>query len=178
MKSMLALTAVCAAVFIAGCAPSVTVNYDYDTEYDFAPLKIYAWLPIKSTGQVSELRIRRFVNAVNNQLQSQGYTLNAENPDFLLAIHGATKEQINVTDWGYGYGPRWGAGWGGGYRDVDVSQWTEGTIFIDIVDAESRQMVWRGTAQTEVEEGLSPDKQQQKYADICARLFANFPPKK
>jgi hypothetical protein len=173
---MLFLAVFCFVAVATGCTPSVTVNHDYDTEYDFAPLKVYAWLPIKSTGNVSELRIRRFVNAVNSQLQAQGYTLSTDNPDFLVAVHGATKEQINVTNWGYGYGPRWGRGWGAGYGDIDVSQWTEGTIFVDIVDAGSRNMVWRGSAQTEVDDSASPEKQEQRYADIVARLFAKFPP--
>jgi hypothetical protein len=173
MKSLLLLVIVCVGSVTAGCTPSVTVNYDYDTEYDFSPLKVYAWLPIKSTGNISELRIRRMVDAINNQLQSQGYTLSTDNPDFLVAVHGTTKEQINVTDWGYGYGPRWG----GGYRDIDVSQYTEGTIFVDVVDAGTRHMVWRGTAQTEVDQSASPEEQKRRFADVAARLFANFPPK-
>lgn len=176
MKSMLCLAVVCFAAIIAGCAPSVTVNYDYDTEYNFAPLKVYAWIPIKATGSVSELRIRRFVDALNNQLQAKGYTLSTDNPDFLVAVHGSTKEQINVTDSGYGYGPRYGRGWGTGYSDIDVYQYTEGTVFVDIVDAESRHMVWRGTAQTEVDDSASPEKQEQRFAEIAARLFSNFPP--
>jgi hypothetical protein len=160
-------------VLVACGGPSVSVNFDYDTEYDFTGLKTYAYLPIKSTGTVSELRIRRFVDAVNNQLQQQGYTLTTDNPDFLVALHSSTREKTDITDWGYGYG-----GWYGGYRDIDVSQYTEGTIFVDIVDPESRQLVWRGTATSAVDESASPDQQKKRFAEIVARLFANFPPKR
>jgi hypothetical protein len=164
------------AVVVAACGgPSVSVNYDYDTEYDFSNLKRYAYLPIKSIGTVSELKIRRFVDAVNNELQKQGYTLSTENPDFLVALHSASKEKTDITDWGYGMGPR--SRWYGGYRDIDVTQYTEGTVFVDIVDPESRNLVWRGTATTAVDDSMSPDKQKERFASIAARIFANFPPK-
>jgi len=158
-----------------GCGSSISVSHDWDREYDFEALKVYAWIPITSTGRTSELKIRRMVDAINNQLQSQGYTLSTDNPDFLVALHGTTKEQMDVTNWGYGYGARWGAGWGGG---VDVSQWTEGTLIVDIVDAESRHMIWRGTAQAAVDQGASPEKQEERFAKGAAQLFSKFPPKK
>ena len=160
-------------IAVACGGPSVSVNYDYDTEYDFSNLKSYAYLPIKSIGTVSELKIRRFVDAINNHLQAQGYTLTTDNPDFLVALHSSTKEKTNIMDWGYGYG-----GWYGGYRDIDVSQYTEGTVFVDIVDPESRNLVWRGTATAEVDDSASPDKQSERFAELAARIFANFPPKK
>jgi hypothetical protein len=167
------LLAALSVVAIACGGPSVSVNFDYDTEYDFSGMKRYAYLPIKSIGTVSELKVRRFIDAVNTELQNQGYTLSTDNPDFLIALHSATKEKTDVTDWGYGYG-----GWYGGYRDIDVSQYTEGTIFVDIVDPESRNLVWRGTATSAVDDSASPDKQNQQFAQIAARLFSNFPPKK
>jgi hypothetical protein len=152
--------------------PSVSIHFDYDTSYDFSNLKTYAYLPIKSTGTISELKIRRFVDAINAQLQKQGYTLNKDHPDFLIALHSSTREKTDITDWGYGYG-----GWYGGYRDIDVSQYTEGTIFVDIVDPKTRDLVWRGTATSAVDESASPEQQKKRFAEIAARLFANFPPK-
>ena len=99
-KRIPALLAALAVAAVACGGPSVSVNFDYDTEYDFSDLKKYAYLPIKSIGTVSELKIRRFIDAVNNQLQTQGYTLSTDNPDFLVALHSATKENTNITDWG------------------------------------------------------------------------------
>jgi hypothetical protein len=31
-------------------------------------------------------------------------------------------------------------------RSVDVNQYTEGTLIVDMVEAASKQLVWRGTA--------------------------------
>jgi len=167
LAALLVVTAACG-------GPSVSVNFDYDTEYDFSGMQKYAYLPIKSVGTVSELKIRRFIDAVNNQLQTQGYTLSTEDPDFLVALHSASKDKTNITDWGYGMGRR---GWGG-TRDIDVTQYTEGTIFVDVVDPETRQLVWRGTATSAVDDSASPDKQKKQFAQIAERLFSKFPPKK
>lgn len=162
-----------AVLFLSGACggPSVSVNFDYDTEYDFSGMKNYAYLPIKSIGTVSELKVRRFVDALNNELQSQGYQLSAEEPDFLIALHSSTAEKVDVTDWGYGYGR-----WYGGYRNIDVTQYTEGTVLVDIVDPSTRQLVWRATARSAVDDSMNPDQRNQRFAGIAARLFANFPP--
>ena len=174
MISRVLLAAVVVVVLMAtACGgPSVSVNFDYDQSYDFSNMKNYAYLPIKSIGTVSELRVRRFIDAINNELQTQGYVLTTENPDFLIAMHSSTKDKTDVSSWGYGYG-----GWYGGYRDIDVSHYTEGTIFVDIVDPESRNLIWRGTAQSVVDPSASADEQNKVFAQIATRLFANFPPK-
>lgn len=165
------LVAVSLLIAMACGGPSVSVNFDYDVGYDFSGLERYAYLPIKSIGTVSELRVRRFIDAVNNELQTQGYTLSTDNPDFLIALHSSSRQKTDVSDWGYAYG-----GWYGGYRDIDVSQYTEGTIFVDIVDPASRELVWRATATSAVDDSMSPDEQQKRFAQLAARLFANFPP--
>lgn len=152
--------------------PSVSVKFDYDQGYDFSNMTKYAYVPIKSIGNVSELRVRRFIDAIDNELKAEGYTLTTEDPDFLVAMHSSTTEKTDVNSWGYGYG-----GWYGGYRDIDVSHYTEGTVFVDIVDPESRNLVWRGTAQSTVDPSASADEQNKVFAQIATRLFANFPPK-
>jgi len=174
MTSRVLLAVAALALLMTGACggPSVSINYDYDQSYDFSNMKNYAYLPIKSIGTVSELRVRRFIDAVNNELKNQGYVLTTDNPDFLIALHSATQQKTDINSWGYGYG-----GWYGGYRDIDVSHYTEGTIFVDIVDPQTRNLVWRGTAQSEVDPSASADEQNRLFAQIATRLFANFPPK-
>ena len=171
-KVLMATAAVVVLTALACGGPSVSVNFDYDQGYDFSNMKNFAYLPIKSIGTVSELRVRRFVDAINNELQTQGYILTTENPDFLVAMHSSTQEKTDVSSYGYSYGPRWG-----GYRDVDVSHYTEGTVFVDIVDPDSRNLIWRGTAQSTVDPSAGADEQNKVFAQIATRLFANFPPK-
>ena len=64
-------------------------------------------------------------------------------PDFRVAVHFGSREKVQVTDWGYGYAPSRRYYGGGG---VDVYTYTEGTLILDVVDATSEQLLWRGSA--------------------------------
>jgi len=173
MKTIISGIGIALLVFIFGCASSVSVKHDYDPGYNFTNLKTYDWLPVKSENlEISELRIKRFQNAVNQELAAKGKTLSSENPDFLIALHGMTKTRVNVTDWGYSYGPYWRAG----YRDVDVSSYEEGTIFLDFVDAESKELFWRGVGTGVAEPNLSAEQQEKKFASAASKLLEKFPP--
>ncbi|UCE01544.1 MAG: DUF4136 domain-containing protein [Candidatus Latescibacterota bacterium] len=174
MNGKIGVALCCWMILSVGCGSSVSINHDYDPSYDFSALTTYAWLPIKAAPQMSELRIRRFVNAVDAQMQAKGIQLSTDNPSFLIAMHGSTQQAISVQDYGYSYGP----GWGPRTRDVSVTSYEEGTVFVDLVDGETRQLFWRGIATGAAEPSLSPEQQERKFNDVAARLFANFPPRK
>jgi hypothetical protein len=160
---------------MAGCAPSISVTHDYDSAYNFSNLKTYAWIPIKA-GLVSELKIKRFQDAIDKELQAKGMTINNENPDFLIALQGTTENKVNVTDYGYGYGGWYGHGYGYGGHNVDVTTYKEGTLFLDFVDARSKEMFWRGAGTSVVEPDLTAEEQENKFAVAASKLLAPFPP--
>ena len=75
---------------------------------------------------------------------AKGFT-KSENPDLLVSIFTKTKENINIyqNNFGWGYGWGWNPWyWGNGYNTV--SSTTEGTLYIDFIDAKSMELVWQG----------------------------------
>ena len=58
----------------------------------------------------------------------------------MVAYYVTTRKALNVQDYGYGP-PRWF-----GRRDIRVDQYTEGTLTVDLIDATTHQLVWRGRA--------------------------------
>jgi hypothetical protein len=175
-----------------GCAPSVSVNYDYDKNVDFKALNKFAWLAAPATASGSlETVIRsntildsRIKAAVNDQMALKGYLLapDSTQADLLLTYHVGTKDKVDVTNWGYGYGSYGGwygyggyGGYGGG-GGVDVYQYTEGTLILDIVDVNSRNLVWRGSAQGTLDPNASTEKREQRIKDAVAKMMANYPP--
>ena len=87
---------------------------------------------------ITENRVRR---AVDNSLSAGGYRkLESGTPDFLVAWQAAIEGKVDVTMvngyYGYGY-RRWGA-WGAGPMD---REYDEGTLILDVIDAESRELV-------------------------------------
>lgn len=170
MKTM-SIFFLCFVVVSLGCSP-VSVRHDYDTTADFSRLKNYSWLPVPVQANINELDVKRIQSAVNSQLQAKGYAM-APNPDFLIAMHMGSQEKIQVTDWGYNYGPR-GRYWGPGR--VDVYQYEEGTLILDFVDTRTKELIWRGVATGEIDRYASPEKREKKINRVVEKILKKFPP--
>jgi hypothetical protein len=112
---------------------------------------------------------------VTSQLKAKGMTQDETDPDVLVTYHTGTKETINVNSYGYSYGNYFG-GYGVGYRDTDVMQVTWGNLFIDIVDAEQKQLVWRGTAQKAIDENPTPEQIDRTINEAVAKILEQYPP--
>jgi hypothetical protein len=61
-------------------------------------------------------------------------------------------------------------------NDIDVYNYTEGTLIIDLVNATSNQLAWRGSATGVVDPGRSPEQVQERINDVVGQIFANYPP--
>ena len=166
-------------LFWASCS-TLKINHDYDSRTDFSPYKTFAWAraPKEIVGSPrarlladNPMLDRRIKNAVASQLVSKGFNPDSNKPDLLIVYHVGLKDKINVSNWGYGYGPYWGPG------RVDVYGYREGTLVIDFVDAGKKELVWRGIAQKALKEGGSPESRERELNDIIKRLLAKFPPK-
>ena len=83
-------------------------------------------------------------NQIANNLTAKGMTETSTNPDVLVAYHSKLQQKTQVTDWGYG-GFYWGMG------PVSIDQYTQGTLFIDLIDPKTKEVVWRGTASAVVD---------------------------
>lgn len=171
---------------LAGCASTPTVQSDYDPNFNFSELTTYAWAVRTQEGKdpavynnIVESRVKV---AVNDALKAKGFQETSSNPTFLVAWHGAINKEQSVQTVGtsYGYGWGWYGGWGGPGMSTSttyVNTWNEGTLIIDIVDAKANKMVWRGSAQGELDEhDNDPQKMQEGLNDAVNKMMANFPP--
>lgn len=171
------------AVMAVGCS-SLSLQYDYDQYADFSSYRTFAWTkaPVKATAdantpkEVNTLLDQRIRRAVNVNLMEKGMQLNTDNPDMLIAYHTGVQDKVDVTDWGYSY-PAYGPGWYGG-RDVSVYNYEEGTLIIDLIDAKTHQLVWRGTATDVLEENPSPERIEKKINSVVEQMLAKYPPGK
>ena len=77
-----------------------------------------------------------------------------------------------MTNWGYTYGPYWGP-WG---ESVDVHQYTEATLIIDFIDYDTKNIMWRGTAQKALSGEVNPEKADANIQKAVDQLLAKFPP--
>ncbi|NIA31356.1 MAG: DUF4136 domain-containing protein [Actinobacteria bacterium] len=173
------------AVLAMSCS-SISVKHDYDKEANFAVLKTFDWIaqPGNAFGNVDAARARndlldsRIKNAVNSQLAAKGYRQDSANPDFLIAYHTGLKDKVNVSSYGYGYYPRgrYYGGWGGTGNYVDVHQYEEGTLILDFIGAQDKQLIWRGAATKALESKPTPEKIEKNINKVISKILYKFPP--
>ena len=98
-----------------------------------------------------------------------------------MVLHGATEKQKTLNTFysgtgGYGgYGWRgWGGAGGMGTATTTESEYLVGTLVVDIFDAKTKSLMFRGTAQDELSD--KPDKNVKKLAKASDKMFKDFPP--
>lgn len=179
--TQLGLAAVLFAVVITGCA-TMNLATDYDPSANFSGLKTYAWVPSPSRGPDdprvdNTLLESRIHAAVDSALAAKGYRQDTSGkPDFLVGYHAAVRDKMDVYAMNDMYGYR--RGWGWGVSDVQVYQYEEGSLVLDVVDPTTKQLLWRGSAQAEVNRRLAPEAREQRIQEAVRRLLERFPPKK
>jgi len=152
------------------------VKTDYDHNFNFSQVHTFAVKIGTSWGnQLSEDRAK---NTVTQALTEKGWQPADETTaDALVLLHGATstKKTLN-TFYSGGYGGYGWGGWGGmpGTATTTESEYRVGTLVVDIFDAKTKKLIFRGVGQDELAD--KPEKNTKKLEKGVAKIFKNFPP--
>ena len=155
---------------------SMTVRADHDSQNNFGAYSTFAVFERQGKEnrrpQMSPLVDRRIAAAMAAELGAKGFdSTSPGGADFLVTFYTAVRRRVVVNRGGwYGWG-RWG--WRGG--STWVNSFPEGTLVIDIIDRQNRQLVWRG-----VGEGAftSTNPSDAKVAKRVAKILSSFPPQR
>jgi len=159
-------------VTLTSCS-SVRVNADYDKKANFDSYKTYAYLKSGvDKAEISDLDKKRILYSIDEVMASKGFT-KSDNPDMLVSIFTQERERVNVYQ-NYGFG--WGWGPWGGVGFSNVSSTPEGTLFIDIIDARSKELVWQGQGTGYLTENI--DKKDQRTMEFVSKILEQYPPQK
>jgi hypothetical protein len=162
---------------VATSCSSVRVAADYDTEAPFSTYRTYAFYkPGIDKAKISDLDKRRILRNIDKQLAAKGLVKSQE-ADLLVTIFTQERDRVDVyNNWGWGWGG-WGYPWGGwgGYWGPTVTTSTEGTLYIDLIDSKTNQLVWQGmgTADLYVRD---MEKKEARIALIVEQILLKYPP--
>ncbi|MGB3773672.1 MAG: DUF4136 domain-containing protein [Leeuwenhoekiella sp.] len=169
---------------LASCS-SVRVATDYDQSADFNDYKTFAFFkPGIDEAEISDLDKKRILRAIESELTSKGFT-KSEDPSLLVSIFTTAQQRVDVYNnmgWGWGgFGP-WGWGgfgpWGfGGYGGMygnNVSRTVEGTLYIDLIDARKKELVWQGQGTGYL--AADVNKKQARINEIVNEIMMEYPP--
>jgi hypothetical protein len=169
-------------LIVIGCS-SVTVRTDHDPEYDFNKFKTYRWASAQEINPNDELAkhplvLKRVQAAVDGQLKSKGFSLiESGNPDFVVIAHAGVKDRMQVYNTGGYYGGWYDPWWGPYGGSTQVSYYEEGTLVIDFVVWEKKELGWRGMGTKTLSDNPNPEKVQREIDHVVGKIMAEFPPK-
>ena len=172
------------AIYLISCGPTLKVTDDYDKSVNFDQYKTFALYNSDSIHDaISPLNQQRIINAVKTEMGKKGFQENASNPDVWVNITAILQNRVAVsstTDY-YGYGGMyrpyyWGGGMATASTNYNVQHYKDGSLIIDVIDANSKKLVWQGTGNKEIDGPVKdPDTTIPK---AVASIMESFPPGK
>ena len=167
MKIKFALCAMLVCITSAvAMGQQVSVNYNHSQS--FAAYHTYAW------GSNNANQIQNSILAQVAQQDIEAAMLNkgfqkvqeSQKPDIILTANGGMRQQTSYSAWGM-------RGIGGGMGGITPQQNVEATMIVDLYDAKTQSLVWRGIA----EETLSNNgnKNQQMVQKAIQKMFNQWP---
>lgn len=178
---------------LAGCAPTVTVTTDYDRSADLTKYTSYGFYEEtpssqRHTGNLSTSLDTYMRSAIRTTMNDQGLQYSATGPDLKVAYDVSVDKELYVNTnyvyppgFGYGYGYWYGYRYNYGFNRFPatyktIDQYKEGTVVIDLIEAGSNELVWRGVGEAAVD--MTGDISQDRINTIVNDVLEEFPPKK
>lgn len=163
---------------LAAAAMAQQVETTVDRSADFSKYKTFSIAIATAWG--NPIGEKHLLDELAAAFKAKGWSQVAEDasPDVHILVHGATKEKQQLdTFYTGGYGGYYrGWGWGGvGSSTTTVSEYTEGTLVVDIFDASTKALIWRGVAQDELK--AKQAKREKQASKAITKLLKDFPPK-
>jgi hypothetical protein len=168
MRTLCRLTALALATGLAACV-TIDAHHEYDRNARFDEYGTFAWIteePIlpRAVGYAEqEIRLSPMLeqeirSAVERNFVDRGYEKRSdpEAAELIISFSLGTRERIEV----------WAS---------DVYQYTEGTLAIDIFDADTDRAVWHGWATGRVDPSRPPEERKKRVDEVIDAILIEFP---
>lgn len=163
------------------------VTTDYDPEADFSKYTTFNYLPwSKGSNEIlNDFDKKRVRSATTKELEKLGYKKVDGKSDLVVNVMIIIDEKTGTSSYndyyssgvgvGYYYGP-WGSNYPGGvstYTTMHSYDYEVGTMILDLLDVEKKQLAWQGIAK----KTLSSRKKGDGSAinEAISNLFKEFP---
>jgi hypothetical protein len=171
-----------AAVLLLGSPQFLKTNQDvnvtFDREAQFAKYKTYKWVRVESAQHLDDLTSDQLVGTFNAELAKKGFKKLEDKPDLYIAYQVAqgNEKKLSHFDLGAAYGSgAGGSAANGGARTTVVHS---GLLVLDMYDAETKKLIWRGVVSNAISADAKPDKKQKQMDSGVQKLLKDYPPSK
>ena len=160
-------------LFTVSSCVSIRVFSDYDTVTNFSTYKSFGFYKEGVDAvAISDFDKRRILKAIDTVLVNKGME-KSSTPDLLINFKVSAEEKITVDTPGWGWGWGWNP-WMWGGNNTNISTQTRGELFIDIIDAKTKLLVWQGKGYGGINE--YSDKRDERIQTFVTEILKNYPP--
>lgn len=196
MKRLAALSIISVGVIVMfftlirdAAAADVEIKVEKSPKADFSGFKTYNWIPGVEK-RTTDPRLRdteldqRVREYVDRELQARGYQKeNFTDPDFWVGYYTVIESQVDkqTVRVNMGMPPRHTGAIGGGsfgspMQEIDMSRYyDQGTLILDIVDARENKVIWRASAEAEVQEKAKIEARRARLSKAIAKMLESIP---
>jgi hypothetical protein len=174
--NLLKLFSVIALLLLTSCN-IVRVVSDYDKETNFDNYTTFAFFkPGIDKAKISDLDKKRILRAIQDNLMAKGMNKNS-NPDILVSIFTKESQRVDIYQNNFGGAWGWNPYWGGNFNNNRmISSNIEGSLFIDLIDANTKELIWQGVSHSGIYKGNDIEKREEKIRLIVSKILAQYPP--
>ena len=147
-------------------AQQVSVNYNHDAS--FSQYHTYAWGSNNANQIQNSILAQVAQQDINTAMQGKGLQMvqESQNPDLVLIASGGMKQQTSYSAWGM-------RGIGGGMGGISPEQNVEATMIVDLYDAKTKSLIWRGIGQDTLNN--NGNKNQEMVGKAVQKMFKQWP---
>lgn len=171
-RASLHLTALLAALAVAGCATTRSVSSFLERGVDLNRYQSYSWGPgdRQGTGDPrldnNEIFQERVQAAVDAQLAANGFKKTPGSPDVLVHFHASVQQRLDLQN-AEPFTP---------CTDCKPFVYDAGTLVVDLVDPRTNNLLWRGWAEENIDGVIDNQQRLEERIDAAIeRIFAKFP---
>jgi hypothetical protein len=177
MKRVLILATI---LIVAASCSTIKVTSDFDRSAGFASYTTYAFTPEAMNLPLDDINKNRVLRAIESELALKGFTKTSATPDVLIDVNIKAEQKTTATASNTGgyYGRGYRFGYGGGFTTTTINYdtYTDGTMFIDMIDAKKQQLVWQGRGTKTLDPDASQQKREENINYAVKEIFKKYPP--
>src|ERR1700728_2665829 len=119
-----------------------TVSVNYNRSQSFSQYHTYTWASDNTNQIQNSILAQQAKSDIDSAMQAKGLQMvqESQNPDIILTANGGMKQQTSYQAWGM-------RGFGGGMGSITPQQNVIGTLIVDLFDAKTHNLLWRGIGQ-------------------------------
>lgn len=170
MKAFYRISLYVVLLLMVNACSSIRVTTDYEAQTDFSQYKTFAFYKTGiDKAPISDIDKRRIIKAISVELEAKGMT-KSETPDVLVSIFTKSRERVDV------YENNWRPYYYGSFHRQQISKYTEGTLFIDVIEKEGKKLVWQGIGSGFLTKSQKPEKREANIQKFVTEILAKYPP--